>query len=587
METAVTELDKSSAVLQEPVGQLPLSHQVPTAYYACLAKAVSPAHAGALRMAAMGIPVFPLHGIVDDKCTCGKPPVAPHCSPGRHPHHFGSMHTPTIDPAVINQWFKDDPRLNYAVRTGVEIRDSGKMVVVVDVNSYKYGGADALHALEAVHGRLPDTAEVLTGAGGSHRYYLADCSHTFAGTMGSNIDLKVNGYVVGPSSVHASGRRYEWEASSDLFEGHPMADLPGWVHEEFGKHTKAPAPNYVPAPTSAPLHHKELASIKHYPQWITAACSRDEWLKVLMALHSRSQCAQMFAVADTWSQTSPEQYEADSVVAAWNSFTPNGGITIDYIVALARIEIEKSVDLTKLLAKLACTPAQPEDDNDTAAASELKSAAVQVRYNLQSAHELANTPPLQWMIRCLFPMTGLTALYGPSGSGKSFLALDLAVAVAGGANEWYGMRVTNRPVIYCVLEGEGSMGKRVKAWQQHHDKPLPVALRFVTQPINLLRPDDVRNLADAIRQAGGNGGLVVLDTLNRAAPEADENSSKDMGAIIAGAKALRAAIGGLIMLVHHTGKQLGAGMRGHSSLFAAMDAVIGVVQSDAGPRWEI
>lgn len=205
------------------------------------------------------------------------------------------------------------------------------------------------------------------------------------------------------------------------------------------------------------------------------------------------------------------------------------------------------------------------------------------RYKLRTAADLANAPSLKWMIRSLLPQTGLAALYGASGTGKSFLALDLAVNVAGGSTEWYGMRVTNCPVTYCVLEGEGGMGKRTKAWAQHHDKALPDELRFITQPINLLRQDDVRELAAAILAAGGGGGLIILDTLNRAAPEADENSSKDMGAIVAAAKALQVVTGGLVMVVHHTGKNSELGMRGHSSLFAAMDSVIGVTKS----QWEV
>ena len=215
--------------------------------------------------------------------------------------------------------------------------------------------------------------------------------------------------------------------------------------------------------------------------------------------------------------------------------------------------------------------------------SPAQGVAPQPRYKLLTATDLANAPPLKWMIRSLFPQTGLAALYGASGTGKSFLALDLAVTVAGGGAEWYGMRVTKCPVTYCVLEGEGGMGKRAKAWAQHHNKALPGELRFVTQPINLLNQDDVRELAAAVMAAGGRGGFIILDTLNRAAPQADENSSKDMSAIIAAAKALQVLTGGLVMLVHHTGKDSERGMRGHSSLFAAMDSVISVSKT----QWEV
>lgn len=83
-------------------------------------------------------------------------------------------------------------------------------------------------------------------------------------------------------------------------------------------------------------------------------------------------------------------------------------------------------------------------------------------------------------------------------------------------------------------------------------------------------------MVEAIRGAGAEGGVVVIDTLNRATPGADENSSVDMGQAIAGANAIQRGLGGLVLLVHHTGKDASKGLRGHSSLLAALDAAIEV-----------
>ena len=82
-------------------------------------------------------------------------------------------------------------------------------------------------------------------------------------------------------------------------------------------------------------------------------------------------------------------------------------------------------------------------------------------------------------------------------------------------------------------------------------------------------------------------GVLFLDTLNRAAPLADENSSRDMGAILEAVKALRAATDGLVVLVHHTGKDSAKGLRGHSSLFAAMDAAVEVSRNDDRREWRV
>ena len=83
------------------------------------------------------------------------------------------------------------------------------------------------------------------------------------------------------------------------------------------------------------------------------------------------------------------------------------------------------------------------------------------------------------------------------------------------------------------------------------------------------------------------GAVVFLDTLNRAAPTADENSSRDMGEILQAAKRLQAVTGGLVVLVHHTGKDSTRGLRGHSSLFAAMDAAVEVSRDGDRRTWSV
>jgi len=207
------------------------------------------------------------------------------------------------------------------------------------------------------------------------------------------------------------------------------------------------------------------------------------------------------------------------------------------------------------------------------------------RFIVLSGADLCNTKPMRWMVRGVLPAKGLAALYGASGSGKSFLILDMACAVADGA-EWFGRRVTRCPVTYVCLEGEAGIGKRIKAWSLHHNAPVPDALRFIAQPFDLLS-DDVDELANAIIAGGGAGGMLIIETLNIAVPGADENSSVDMGKIIAAAKRLQNLTGGLVLLVHHTGKDATRGLRGHSSLYAALDGGIEVTATDTRRAWSV
>jgi putative DNA primase/helicase len=84
----------------------------------------------------------------------------------------------------------------------------------------RHGGLDLWAALEAETGsNLCDTATVLTGGGGEHRYFEAPDEiivPSSAGWAGKGIDVRAHGgYVIAPPSAHASGKRYEWFEGTD------------------------------------------------------------------------------------------------------------------------------------------------------------------------------------------------------------------------------------------------------------------------------------------------------------------------------------------------------------------------------------
>lgn len=205
-----------------------------------------------------------------------------------------------------------------------------------------------------------------------------------------------------------------------------------------------------------------------------------------------------------------------------------------------------------------------------------------LRYRLLTDDDLRKLPPVQWLIKDVLPSHGTAVVFGPSSSGKSFLALDMLQSLAFG-REWFGRRVKPCSVTYIALEGEAGLAGRVDAYRIHHGSTSP-NIRYMVQPFALLNADDINELVQAI-QAAGTGDVVVLDTLSRATPGADENDSKAMGHIIAAAKILQELIGGLVLLIHHTGKDASKGMRGHSSLHAALDCAIEVKRSGDNREW--
>ncbi len=89
-------------------------------------------------------------------------------------------------------------------------------------------------------------------------------------------------------------------------------------------------------------------------------------------------------------------------------------------------------------------------------------------FKFLSAKDLQRVPGMPWRVDGVIPGAGLAGLYGPSGVGKTFLALDLAAAVAGG-RVWFGHKTVQGRVVYVVLEGRAGLRNRIDAWEHFHD----------------------------------------------------------------------------------------------------------------------
>ena len=59
------------------------------------------------------------------------------------------------------------------------------------------------------------------------------------------------------------------------------------------------------------------------------------------------------------------------------------------------------------------------------------------RFNVLSIDQFNKRPPMTWRIKNVLPAQGLAIMYGRSGSGKTFLLLDLLLAIAT-SDEWFG-----------------------------------------------------------------------------------------------------------------------------------------------------
>ena len=281
----------------------------------------------------------------------------------------------------------------------------------------------------------------------------------------------------------------------------------------------------------------------------------DYWLAGIWAIASLNWPSGK-DIARKWSEQS-NRYTDDGFEKAWNSYNPDHG---------------NGIGIGSLYKR-----AKELGWNQTITANSIDPSPQ--RFTLLGINELAALPPTEHLVKGVLPSSGLVAIYGPSGSGKTFLALDLIMAIAC-QSDWFGHKVKNVPVTYVGLEGKGGINNRIQAWCIKNPSLTPTNFKIILDNFDLMNKANVVELAQAIINAQMYQGVIVIDTLNQASPAADENSSQDMGVIIKHLKLLQEATGGLVLIIHHTGKNTAQGLRGHSSLKAALDANIEVAGGD-------
>ncbi|WP_413219230.1 helicase RepA family protein [Tritonibacter mobilis] len=215
-----------------------------------------------------------------------------------------------------------------------------------------------------------------------------------------------------------------------------------------------------------------------------------------------------------------------------------------------------------------------ESDSQAPATPEATGPRLLKTMTLGEASASALTSSATPLVRDLLDLGAMSVVYGQSNVGKTFVVVDLAFHIAAGMS-WAGHEVTQSKVLYIAAEGGLGIKKRLAALQQRH--PGMADDNFVLMPVGVdLRTagGDTQAVIDTMRSLGGDFGLVVVDTLSRTLAGGDENGPTDMGAFITRTDSIRAASGAHMLVVHHSGKNLAKGARGHSSLRAATDTEI-------------
>ena len=204
-------------------------------------------------------------------------------------------------------------------------------------------------------------------------------------------------------------------------------------------------------------------------------------------------------------------------------------------------------------------------------------------YDVLYIPDINAMPDPVWLIEGAIIEKSLGFVYGPPGCGKSFITLGLSRALASNQADWWGRTIHKTgPVVYISSEGIGDMKHRLAAWHQastggSNDDPFAL----IHQSINFMEEADVDRLLRTVQQVASKVGppvLVVVDTVSRVLPGAEENLQKDMTIFVRACDRVREAFGTTVLGVHHTART--GNMRGSTVLEGAGDFIFGIEREE-------
>lgn len=485
----------------------------------------------ALHYAAHGWPVFPTN--------IKKKPLTAH-----------GYKDATTDPAKIRAMFRNPRSAGVATPTGT----TTGLVVLDRDRKNGVDGVATCEALEADLGVLPPTLQQRTGSGSDQlifRYPAGATIKNSAGDLGPGLDVRsVGGYIVVPPSRNEAGS-YAWLNDLD------PAPLPQtWV--DFLKERPRPEVERKPAPGIVAME-----SSAYGRKALEAECQAVASEPQGSRNHRLNQAA--FAIGQLVAGGEVQEEEGRPALQQAAAAAGLGEIEADKTIR-SGMTAGMTEPRSANSATLQMFEVVPADSGQ---------AGVKPRLRALRRDDLMATPDVDFTVKGVVPSRGLGIVFGLSMVGKSFVMVDMAAHIAE-AREWFGCRVKQRPVVYACLEGQHGFKRRVMAWEARHGRRYPDNVIFAPDPIDLRSAQDTTDLLELTLREAGPGAVVIIDTLNRAAPGMEENGSVDYGLILASAGRIEQAVEGFVCFVGHPGKDSTKGIRGHSSMFAGLDMVLEV-----------
>jgi hypothetical protein len=475
-------------------------------------------------------------------------------------------------------------------------------VLMIDLDIYKAGGYAAAawwQGLMAVHNNRVEleTWKQITGGGGLQMFFLYPPDWKFAVNAQTdlNIDIKCQGgFAVLPPTRHESGKSYAWVDGFSPWEI-PIALAPDWLLEaverlirEHGGGSQASEAGQSRPSAANPGQAGQYDAFGHQTDGRESFMRDLVWGSIVDWYRecpikpsdgeSVAKAREKYQVYEA--QVNPQgAYQAGTSKTAALENEGRGPTEFGskWHHAMKQWDTKVAEEAKKPSAKIGNKSGYTDYTEEFAKAEQQAEATGDIFPFLDINQILDKEDPV-WVVDGIINERALGFIFGPPSSLKTFIALDLALSMAARLPQWWNRGISRHgAVVYLCREGTSSFKQRIQAWEIWRKcmvRGIPFYL--IEHPCNFMDPGDVGKAVATIRaiatKAGVNVAAVMVDTVSRVLPGAEENLQKDMTLFVRACELIQHEFHCIVVGVHHTNKN--GAIRGSTVLPGAGDFLL-------------
>lgn len=498
----------------------------------------SPLHQAARDYAQSGMPVFPCMSNSNGKFLPDGEKKQPIC--------VGGFKAATVDLDQIDRWWSENPEANIGFHPGA----IGWAVIDVE--------ARALGVWQE-RDDVPETFTVRTQGGGLHYYYQGAIRDSVRKLLGKDVAVdtrSLGGYVLLPPSV-INDRPYTVDHDTDV------ADLPGWIKARLDSRTRQVS-------DASPRSGID----EEYARTRGKLFLGDQVSRGRVGIKGHGSDALCYEIAANLRDLGVGVDDAaDLMLAEWYPHC-NPNDKPEWVRTKVYNAYKYAVSPAGIhgVGTVGDTFGDALDGYLADSLSEPVTQPKRSRFHLLDESEMDHQEPLNWLIEDLFTVNSTVMVYGKSGSYKSYMVLEWALAIASGSKTFGRAPTRTGPVVYAALEGTREIGgSRRRAYRAARQIEGSIPF-YLTWAPRLMMVEEVDAFRAEIAKMETKPALIVLETVSRMMVGLDE--TRDAPKLIAFADSLKEQFRCTVIVVHHSGHDDGRGPRSSTVYFADPDHVI-------------